>query len=173
MFQHHLAEIHALQNEMTQQLGVNVHAHEIAELLTAARRTVNSVTMEADHARRWGLNGADPSEVVARQRQAIDSVMDPLRAKVAELRQMPALARRAIGNVRRMAGDGLPLKPQTVTPEEAIIAVREAGGDVYVAHDGTIAVRGIDPDTLPSAIRLTLRVYRDTVVRLVEGSQHV
>ena len=138
-------EIHALQNELTQKLGVSAHNLAVADHFVTARRAV----------------GYGQSE------EAINTAMTALRDKVAEIRAMPRMVRAGLGMPKRV--NTFPKQPVTMSFEDVEGEVKTAGGMMALAMDGTaIQLIGCGMDDLSADARFAMSYSRDAFVGVLK-----
>jgi hypothetical protein len=138
-------EIHALQNELTQKLGIGANNPAVSDLLVTARRTV----------------GYGQSE------EAINTAMDALRHKIAEIRAMPRMERAALGQPRRVCT--FPTQRATMSFTDVEAEVNALGGFMSLASDSTdVQLVGCRFDQLSPEARFAMRQSREAFVQCLK-----
>jgi hypothetical protein len=145
MFVSEWNEIHILQNELTQQLGVSAHNLAVSHFFVTARNTVN----------------------YGRDAEAVNTAMDALRHKIAEIRAMPRMERAALGMPKRV-----PYTPPP-TPKVGFVEVESEvkvlGGMMALAMDGTaVQLIGCGIDQLSHEARFAMSYSRDAFVGVLK-----
>ncbi len=138
-------EIHALQNELTEKLGIGANNPAVSDLLVTARRTV----------------GYGQSE------EAINTAMTALRDKVAEIRAMPRMVRAGLGMPKRV--NTFPTQRATMSFTDVEAEVKALGGFMSLASDSTdVQLVGCHFDQLSSEARFAMRQSREGFVQCLK-----
>lgn len=162
MYEAENLEIHTLQNELTQQLGVGASnpAGALQELVDA-RRAVGAGNGQYQNLRQRGLLTV---EIAAEIDAAVQPAMSALRNRIAEIRAMGRMERAGLGMPKRVPNAGPPLPK--CSPENVVSEIKALGGHMMLAPDGMgVQLIGCSIDQISADGQLALKIWREFFIQ--------